>query len=139
MSIELVSDVSLGSSSARVGSRLNRLTRHRVGRLTPGQLFAVMLAISLISIPTVWMVFASFKTREEMYRLPLQIFPSSASTTNYQRALKQVPFPRLFLNSMATTLIATLVKVISVRQPRTRWFFFGFPVGGSPSGLWSDP
>ena len=112
MSTELTSETPLQARSTPIRSLMKSLTAYRVGRLTPGQLFAVLLAIALISLPTIWMVFASFKSRDEMYKLPLQIFPSSASTTNYQRALKQVPFPRLFLNSIATTLIATSVKVI---------------------------
>ncbi len=133
MSADLLSDLAMPDAPVvparptRSAARPRWRLAHSVNRLTPGQLFAVVLAIALISIPTIWMVFASFKTRDEMYRLPLQIFPSSASTTNYQRALKQVPFPRLFLNSIATTLLSTMAKVVLGVSTAYALVFLKFP------------
>ena len=131
MSSELVREVvaaggtASGNENVRARTKLRR--RRSVNRLTPGQLFAIALALSLISVPTIWMVFASFKSRDEMYRLPLQIFPSSASTSNYERAMKQVPFPRLFLNSIATTLLATMAKVVLGVSTAYALVFLRFP------------
>jgi sn-glycerol 3-phosphate transport system permease protein len=80
-------------------------------RRNPARLVAVISALFLVSIPTLWIFLASLKTRDELYRLPIQIFPSSITGINYRRAWEQVPFARFFLNSIGTTLITTVIKV----------------------------
>lgn len=70
------------------------------------------MAVALVAIPAIWMVLASFKTRDELYHLPLRMLPGDLRFTNYRRAWRQVPFARFFVNSIATTLIATAVKVV---------------------------
>lgn len=85
--------------------------RRRLRRSARKSAFVAVLAVLLVSVPTIWMILASFKTRNEIYAIPLQILPSRLSLDNYRRAWEQVPFPKFFLNSFVTTSAATLVKV----------------------------
>lgn len=107
--------------------------RIKIGRrsvIRPGDAaayLAILAAVALIAVPLVWMVFASFKSREEIYRQPLQVLPSALATSNYRRALEQVPFTRFFINSVGTTVIATAVKVVLGVTTAYALVFLRFP------------
>jgi sn-glycerol 3-phosphate transport system permease protein len=103
----------------------SRLARPRTGDV--GAYAVILIAVGLVAVPLMWMVFASFKSRDELYRQPLQILPTSLATTNYERALEQVPFTRFFVNSIGTTLIATAVKAVLGVTTAYALVFLRFP------------
>ncbi len=62
--------------------------------------YAVLVAGALVTLaPLVWMVLGSFRTSEEMYRIPQSFLPGSADASNYREALRLMPFARYLLNS----------------------------------------
>lgn len=101
--------------------------RRRLKPADIGSYVAIAFALALVVIPLAWMVLASFKTRNEIYHQPLQILPSKWSFANYRKALSSVPFARFFLNSVATTLIATVVKVVLGVTTAFALVFLKFP------------
>src|SRR5207247_8570417 len=60
--------------------------------------------------PFVWVLLASFKTRAELYAMPLVWLPASLSLANYVEAWTATPMPvrRFFANSLWVSVV-TLV------------------------------
>jgi sn-glycerol 3-phosphate transport system permease protein len=73
---------------------------------------AVFVIAALVLVPLVWALLGSLKDRNDLYHQPFRVLPSHLETENYSRAWKQVPFPRVYLNSAVTTLASTLIKVL---------------------------
>jgi multiple sugar transport system permease protein len=73
------------------------------------------VVISLIALfvvfPFVWMILTSFKTEKDVFALPAQLWPAHWSFLSYSEIWKELPFARLFLNSV---IFAGGVTVISV-------------------------
>ncbi len=78
---DLVIDLSHAPPQPTVSPMRRRGTWARDLRRNPSQMVAVVFALGLVSIPTLWIVLASFKTRDELYRLPVQIFPRRSDLT----------------------------------------------------------
>lgn len=75
--------------------------------------YATMIAaVAVMSVPLLWMAFASFKEPSELYSLPLQWLPSSADPTNYAQVADTLPIGRLFLNSLGLTLVGASLKML---------------------------
>ena len=62
----------------------------------------------IIALPLVWMVSASFKPLNEIYRYPPTLIPRHFTWGNYERLFKDWPFWQWYVNSIlvATTLTA---------------------------------
>jgi sn-glycerol 3-phosphate transport system permease protein len=73
---------------------------------------AMAIVIILVGLPLVWMLFASFKQTDEIYRMPGTFFPEQPTLMNYPAAWNAVPFGRYFANSVITTVAATASKMI---------------------------
>jgi sn-glycerol 3-phosphate transport system permease protein len=73
---------------------------------------AMTIAILIIGMPLLWMLLASFKETQEIYRMPPTWFPENPTLANYPAAWNAVPFDRYFFNSTVTTLAATTSKVV---------------------------
>jgi multiple sugar transport system permease protein len=73
------------------------------------------ILISLVALfvvfPFVWMILTSFKTEKDVFALPAQLWPAHWSFSAYSEIWKELPFARLFLNSV---IFAGGVTVISV-------------------------
>lgn len=62
--------------------------------------YAILLAGALATLaPLLWMVLGSFRTPEEMYRIPQTFAPASWQVSNYREALRLMPFATYLLNS----------------------------------------
>jgi len=80
--------------------------------------------------PFVWVLLASFKTRAELYAMPLVWLPSSLSVANYVEAWtsKLTPFSRFFANSLwvsSVTMVATTVISVLAGYALARFRFAG--------------
>lgn len=73
---------------------------------------AMAIAIVCIGMPLLWMLFASFKQTDEIYRIPATFWPEHPTLANYPTAWNAVPFDRYFINSIITTSIATCSKLL---------------------------
>jgi sn-glycerol 3-phosphate transport system permease protein len=86
--------------------------RRRGPRLAVGGYLSLLLAVAVMVLPLVWMVLASFKAPDEIYRLPIQWLPGSFDVANYATATQTVPFDRFFLNSVVVTVLGAGIKML---------------------------
>ena len=94
-------------------------------------LWAGLAALTAFAMaPFVWVLLASFKTRAELYAMPLVWLPASLSVTNYVDAWtsKLTPFSRFFANSLwvsSVTMVATTVISVLAGYALARFRFAG--------------
>ena len=69
--------------------------------------FLVIVAV----FPLFWMLFTSFKTQEEIMRIPTTILPANWYLGSYIKIFTDEYFPRYFLNTCITSIIITVVSV----------------------------
>lgn len=67
-------------------------------------LIATILALSAL-FPLIWMVFSSFKPRQDIFVLPFRLFPRVWTTDNYNRIL-QDGYVRFFRSILITFIIS---------------------------------
>lgn len=82
-------------------------------RLTGATLKWIYLGIGLLAtlVPFLWMVSGSFRTEKDLYGNPASLIPSSPFLHGYTDVWSQLPFGRLFLNSVIFTVITTLLTL----------------------------
>ncbi|WP_019149190.1 carbohydrate ABC transporter permease [Timonella senegalensis] len=80
--------------------------------LDAGGYVTLIFAVLVMSVPLIWMVFASFKQPNELYSMPLQWLPESFDGANYAHVAQTLPIGRLFLNSVMLTVVGAGLKVI---------------------------
>src|SRR5690606_27906695 len=80
-------------------------TRQKIG-LRLLELLAIGMAI-LVGFPFFYMITTSLKTLEEVFRIPMVIFPAEPQWGNYVRVWNLLPFPRFTLNSRIYTVSIT--------------------------------
>jgi len=68
-------------------------------------------SIFILITPALWLVLTSFKTNENIFRFPPQLFPNPFILDNYQEALNTGNFSRYLLNSAFITVTATIICV----------------------------
>lgn len=94
-------------------------------------LWAGLLALVVFALlPFVWVLFASFKTRAELYTTPIAYLPKTLSVANYVEAWtsKLTPFSRFFANSLwvsSVTMVATTMISILAGYALARFNFAG--------------
>ena len=87
-------------------------TRSRL--LGQAALWAFILAgLLFMVVPGVWMVLSSFKTRAEITAVPLTLLPEAFRWDNYARAIDQMKFTRVFVNSLIVTTAVTLINLLT--------------------------
>ena len=99
-------------------------------RLSAGDIaaqLAIFVVVALILVPLAWTILGSLKSRNDLYAQPFRVLPSNLETSNYSRAWKQVPFPRVYLNSIVTTVASTLIKVVLGATTAFALVFLKFP------------
>lgn len=70
------------------------------------------ISIFILITPALWLLLSSFKTNENIFRYPPQLFPNPFVLTNYQEALTSSNFSRYLFNSVFVTTIATVICVM---------------------------
>ena len=72
----------------------------------------MILAIVFIGFPLLWMILSSFKSGSEIVTAHQTLFPNSPTLKNYQDVAAAVPVGRFFMNSIAVTSVATVIKLL---------------------------
>jgi sn-glycerol 3-phosphate transport system permease protein len=88
---------------------------------------AMVLAIVVTCLPLVWMAFASLRSRQEIYTLPISWIPETLRWPNYERAWNAVPFGRYFVNSLVVTGCGASLKLINATLTAYALVFLPFP------------
>jgi multiple sugar transport system permease protein len=71
----------------------------------------VVLGALAVLLPLVWMLATSFKSESQVFGHPQRLFPTQFTLTGYHHVWQELPFARLFFNSV---LFAGGVTVISL-------------------------
>src|SRR5262245_39683394 len=97
-------------------------------RLWAGPTYLALGAIvALICAPLLWMLLAAFKTRAEIYTLPVAWLPAELRWNNFRQAWTAVPFDRYLVNSLVTTLVGSGLKVANGVLTAYALAFLNFP------------
>lgn len=71
----------------------------------------LLLGVGITVLPFLWMIFTSFKTKGEALLIPPTIFPKKIVTDGYRTVLEGLPFVKVYLNTIISTLITVLAQV----------------------------
>ncbi|MDE5699855.1 MAG: carbohydrate ABC transporter permease [Lachnospiraceae bacterium] len=71
------------------------------------------LFAALMLMPFVWMLFASFKSNNEVFSLPMRLLPREWHFENYRLIWDQIPLLTFFKNTTKLTVITTLIQVFT--------------------------
>jgi sn-glycerol 3-phosphate transport system permease protein len=88
---------------------------------------AMLLAVVVIGLPIYWTVIASFKTSQEIYRIPPTWFPLAPTVENFAEAWAGAPFARYYLNSFITTFVGSGLEVYFAITSAYALAFLRFP------------
>ena len=69
----------------------------------------LLLGITITVFPFVWMILTSFKTVGEAMQIPPTIFPKKFLTDAYSSIVTALPFGRVYLNTIISTVVTTVV------------------------------
>ena len=72
----------------------------------------LLLGITITVFPFVWMILTSFKTAGEAMQIPPTIFPKKFLTDAYSSIVTALPFGRVYLNTIISTVVTTVVQVL---------------------------
>lgn len=93
-----------------------------------GSYIPLVIVTLIVIAPLVWMVLSSFKTRAEIVTTDIHFLPSSFYVGNYTQAADQLPFARIFLNSVIVTAIGAGIKLVLAILTAYALVFIRFPL-----------
>jgi multiple sugar transport system permease protein len=71
----------------------------------------VLLLAAFVAFPFVWMLLTSLRTQQEIFSSPGNLIPATFNLDAYVRIWSELPFARLFLNSIVFAGGATLLSL----------------------------
>jgi len=72
----------------------------------------LVIGAFIMIFPFVWMILTSLKTNEESLRLPPTLFPEAFNTDSYKLVLDELPFGKLYLNTLLMMFWRVLCAVV---------------------------
>ena len=67
----------------------------------------------LVVIPFFWMLLASVKTSNEVFSIPMKLFPKQFQWVNYQTIWDKIPLLTFFKNTFKIAVLTTLLQVLT--------------------------
>ena len=74
---------------------------------------ALIIIALLYLFPLVWFVLSSFKPGSELFAYPLSVLPRNPTAGNYSDAWNSLDFPRLFGNTLISSVVTTFLTIIA--------------------------
>ena len=74
-------------------------------------LLILLAGVGIMVFPFIWMVLTSFKSVGEAMQIPPTIFPKQFLTDAYSQIVTALPFARVYLNTIISTVVTTVVQV----------------------------
>lgn len=96
---------------APTGPVQNRV-RPSTGRLRALRLVAAIVLAVVLIFPLYWMVVVAFSPREELLTTTVRLWPGRFTLENFDRIFTSFPVATWFGNSIAITLVVTLITVV---------------------------
>ena len=72
----------------------------------------LLLGLGITIFPFFWMVLTFFKTTGEAMQIPPTIFPKKFITVAYSQIVSSLPFARIYLNTILSTVITVLAQLV---------------------------
>lgn len=72
----------------------------------------LILGIGITILPFLWMILTSFKTQGEAMAIPPTIFPEHFVIKAYKSVLESIPFGRIYLNTIFSTVVTVIGQVL---------------------------
>jgi len=72
----------------------------------------LILGSCIMIFPFLWMILTSFKSLPESVQIPPTFFPSQWLSSNFGSALNQLPFPKLYFNTIIMVLFRVLFAIV---------------------------
>lgn len=72
----------------------------------------LLSGIAIVVFPFAWMILTSFKTTGEALRIPPTIFPEKFITDAYSSIVTALPFAKIYMNTICSTVVTTVVQVL---------------------------
>ncbi len=72
---------------------------------------ALVAGVVIMFLPVLWVVSSSFKSLQEIYKIPPPLWPSQWMISNYTNAIHSFPFVRDLINSLTVTVAATVLTL----------------------------
>lgn len=86
--------------------------RPRDGRFKSVRLLAAIVLAVVLVFPLYWMVVVAFSPREELLTTQVRLWPGRFTLENFDRILSSFPVATWFGNSVAITVVVTLITVV---------------------------
>ncbi|MFT4136328.1 carbohydrate ABC transporter permease [Microbacterium sp.] len=104
----------LTASSRSVSGSAPRVVRRRVSRAVERWLLfaAVLVLAALVLLPVLIILFTAFKPAAEINAYPPTLLPGAWTLDNFARIFHDLPFGRLFLNSLLFAGAVTLLALV---------------------------
>lgn len=109
-------------------------SRIRIGRVMTYGVLTVLAVFMLL--PFLWMVSASLKLDQDVFRVPIQWIPSKPVWGNFATIWTRIPFLTFFGNSLKLTVIITLLQLFTssfaayafakLKFPGRDWLFLAY-------------
>ena len=91
------------------------MEEHTHEKLSPAQRLGRAAALTALIVggffPFIWMLLTSLKTEGELQKFPVQYLPSKLDFSNYARVFSEQPFAQFFFNSLAVSLLSTVLCI----------------------------
>ena len=71
----------------------------------------LLAGVGIMVFPFIWMVLTSFKSVGEAMQIPPTIFPKQFLTDAYSQIVTALPFARVYLNTIISTVVTTVVQL----------------------------
>ena len=72
----------------------------------------LLSGIVVVVFPFAWMILTSFKTTGEAMKIPPTIFPKKFITEAYTSIVTALPFAKMYMNTICSTIVTTVIQVI---------------------------
>lgn len=87
----------------------NRSLRHNIGRIS---LHVALLGLGILfMLPFVWSISTSLKPMNELFAVRPQLVPNTIRWENYSDVFNNIPFLRIYFNSIVVTIGRTIGQV----------------------------
>ncbi len=83
-------------------------------RISRAIVYLVLVVVALIMLfPFVWMVLGSFKPKDELFAVPMQLLPTRWMKSNYSRVFETIPFAHYYWNTAKIAVLSTAGQVVT--------------------------
>lgn len=84
----------------------------RLLKLSIKQLILIVVSL-LMFFPFLWMLLSALKTKDEIFKVPLQLFPNAPQWQTFTSAFESAPFGTYIWNSTYTSISIVLLQTIT--------------------------